>query len=711
VTLETGAILDVALGFLEYLSSRMNQAPNFVISTGAVLCALSFTAGTILLQKLPVVPKKSQGEKWLEDFLARLYSMAIDTGYHQTGTIVKQYFDEFIFHEFPNFGVDRSSYRIARTRPNFELGRFLSEELGSNAYVSGPSKAMSPEPIETSRMVRYSSPLGILWWKIPGQLRALLGRVTPLKRPILELAHERWGLAQYTTASYRLFPVEQGTRSGPKTKFIFGTPTQLSFDEIKRFEGKTGRAAHLALDIRFLLEWYSLVFRRLPSRLRHPHDGFYRLGLLSAKQIRREDTQLLHTVLEMRNLHLRILYSRPTGKRIWPSLATVTFVFDRKHGNHAKIFMYTTELEYSAQARQFADSMLGGARGFGLATVLGILSLFLPTSMVGLVSLVPYSWAWYVLFHGLWKFGKYFVVSKEQENVGFVQPLRCPSCKREIDRDTLVCPHCKSTVSTKLPPKPPTVFVVSEKEPISVERWNRLVTSARREHAGTSRKTMAVPHRPAQHSDILKFKEFRQRLLVGPEILIDAYSAGGTYTPPEIIGIGRNIAIQEEGYLVRKLADAIANKTRISRLSGREMEDAILHCRINPNIVFAPIEYYTPLHIDPHLGMQIRYDRGRERLAIGKMTMPIFWSNTYVPFNEFMFMESGLGVWVFKPDNESNWLWMEVSPERKNGKFEVTASTLADFVVNDKNKGLIVAVETRHNNENPTGNRAKILTF
>jgi hypothetical protein len=231
VTLETGGILDVALGFLKslssYLLSRIDQAPNFVISTGAVLCALSFTAGTILLQKFPAVPEKSQGEKWLEDFLARLYSMAIDTGYHETGTIVKHYIDEFIFHEFPNFGVDRSSYRIARTRPNFELGRFLSEELGSSAYVSGLGKTLNPEPIETSRMVSYTSPLGVLWWKVPGQLRALLGRVRPLRRPILELAHERWGLAQYTTASYKLFPVEQGTSTEQKTKFIFGTPMQL----------------------------------------------------------------------------------------------------------------------------------------------------------------------------------------------------------------------------------------------------------------------------------------------------------------------------------------------------------------------------------------------------------------------------------------------------------------------------------------------------
>ena len=641
--------------------------------------------------------------------------MAIDTGYHETGTIVKHYFDEFIFHEFPNFGVDRSSYRVARTRPNFELGRVLSEELGSSAYAGGPGGTLNPEPIETSRMVPYISPLGILWRKVPGQLRVLLGRVRPLRRPIFELAGERWGLAQYTTASYRLFPVEQGTSSEQKTKFIFGTPMQLPFGDIKHFEGKASRLVHLGIDIRFTLGWYFLVFRRLPSLFRHPRDKFYRLSLISARNMRREDTQLLHTVLEVRNLHLKMLYSRPTGKRIWPSLATVTFVFDRKHKNHAQIFMYTTELEHSAQARQFADSMLGGARGFGLATVLGILSLFLPTSIMGVVSLVPYSWAWYVLLHGLWKFSNYFLVSKQQENVGFERPLRCPSCKGEIDRDSLACPHCKSTVSAKPPPEPPPkpapMLVVSEREPISVERWNRLVAAARREHARSSRITIAIPHRPAQPSDILEFKEFRERLLVGPEILIDAYSAGGTYTSPEIIGFGRNIAIQEERYLVQKLTDTIANRARISRLSGREMEDAIRHSEIKPNIVFASIEYFIPLHTEPRLGMQITYDKGGERLSIGKMTIPIFWSSKYVPFREFMFLESDMGEWVFRPDNGSDWLRMELSPERKSGKFVVTASTLADLAVKDRKKGLVVAIEsfqTLHKNEEQGQNGTKI---
>jgi len=71
----------------------------------------------------------------------------------------------------------------------------------------------------------------------------------------------------------------------------------------------------------------------------------------------------------------------------------------------------------------------------------------------------------------------------------------------------------------------------------------------------------------------------------------------------------------------------------------------------------------------------------------------IFWSNTYVPFNDFMFLESDLGEWVFKPDNESNWLRVELSPERKKGKFEVTAMTRADFKVENAKKGLIVAIE------------------
>jgi hypothetical protein len=697
-TVETGGILHAALGFFvslaSYLISRIDQTPNFVISTGAVLCALSFTAGTILLQKLPVVQDKSPGEKWLEGFLAKAYSRAVDTSYHRTGTIVKRYVDEFIFHEFPNFGVDRYSGTIPRTRPNFELGRFLSQELGS-AVVHVGGRRVGSQPIETSRFVRYTPPLGVLWSRLPRQLRRLFDRIRLLRLPIWKLTHERPGVARYTTVSYRLVPIESGTGARQKTRFDSGTPAEWAFDDIKRFEGKTSRIAHLVLEIQFYVGWYFLLLRRLPAFLSHPRDQLFRVVVLGmAKEARRKDTQLRHIVLEIRNLHAKILYSKPIGKHIWPSLATVTFVFDRLGKNHAQIFMYTTELQYSTQARRFAESMLDGARAFGVAAVLGVVSLLWPASMMSIVSLAPYSYAWYILLLGLWKFRNYFIVSKEQENVGFAQPLRCPSCGHKIKPASLVCPHCRATVSAKIPRKPPPKVVVSETEPVSAERWKRFVTAARKEHVSMSRKTTAIPFRPAQPADVLEFKEFCQRLLLSPDILIDAYSAGDTYTSPEVIGFGRHIAFQEERYLIHRLLGVIANKTRISRLSGHEIEDAIQYFRIIPSIVFAPIEYFTPLHMDPRLGMQITYDQDGEHLAVAKMRIPIFWSNVYAPFKEFIFLESGLGEWVFKPDNESNWLRMDLSPERRNGKFEVTARTLAEFLVKDGEKGLIVTIES-----------------
>ena len=673
------------LEFLELLASKINQASNLITSTGAVLCALSFTAGTILLQKLPS-ESKPPGEKWLEDFLAKTYSLAIDTGYHKTGTIVKRYIDEFVFHEFPNFGVDRYSGKLPRTRPNFNLGKYLSEELGSSLYVGS-----KPQPIETSKSADYTPPLRIIWSKLPVHFRSLLWKIGPLRGPILKLMHPRYGRERYSTLSYTLVPIESVPGSRLKTQFELGIAAEWTYSDIRRFESKSSRIMHLALEVQYLVGWFLLLLRRLPAILSHPRDQLLRVFLASAKQMRREYTQLRHATIEIRNLHERILYSRRPGKHIWPSFATVTFLFDTEESNHAMIFLYTTELQYLYEVRHFANSMLRGAMLFGFAAILGIMSMLV--SMITVVSLVPYSLAWYILLQGLWKFSRYFVVSKEQENVGFVQPLRCPSCGQKIEPGSLVCPHCKATVSTRTPPKPPVKLVVSEKEPISAERWNRFVTAARREHMGMSRITTAIPCRRAQPSDALEFKEFRQRLLVGPEILIDAYSAGDTYTSPEIMGVGRHIALQEERYLIHRLLGAIANKTSISRLSGQEMADAIQHFQIKPSVVFCPIEYFTKLHMNGRLGMQIGYGKGGEYLAIAKMRIPILWSNRYVPFKEFVFLESGLGEWVFKPDKESNWLIVDLSPERKNGKFEVTLRTLGEFVVKDAGKGLIVTIE------------------
>jgi len=677
-------ILAAIFEFLKLLTSRINQGSNLITSTGAVLCALSFTAATILLQRL-ASESKPPGERWLEDFLAKTYSLAIDTGYHKTGTIVKRYIDEFVFHEFPNFGVDRYSGKLPQTRPNFYLGKYLSEELGSGLHVN-----LQPQPIQTSKYVDHTPPPLILWSKLPAHFRSLLWKIGPLKARILKRIHTRYERERYCTLSYALVPRELDAGSGLRTQFELGIAAEWTYSDIKRFEGKSSRIMHLALEVQYLVGWLLLLLRRLPAILSRPRDRLLRALLADAKRMRREDTQLRHATVEIRSLHERILYSRRPGNRIWPSFATVTFLFDAEESNHAMIFLYTTELQYLYEVRQFANRMLVGAMLFGFAAILGIISMLV--TMIAVVSLFPYSLAWYILLQGLWKFRRYFIVSKEQENVGFVQPLRCPSCGQKIEAGSLVCLHCKATVSARTPPKPLTELIVSDKEPISEERWNRFVTAIRREYASMSRKTTAIPYRQAQPSDALEFKEFRQPLLVGPEILIDAYSAGDMYTSPEIIGVGRNIAFQEELYLVHRLVATIANRTSISSLSGQEIMNAIQHFQIKPTVAFCPIEYFTTLHMNAPHGMRIGYGKDGAYLEIGKMRMSIMWSTKYAPFKEFMFLESGLGEWVFKPDKESNRLIVDLSPERKNGKFVVTARTLAEFVLRDASKGLIVGI-------------------
>jgi hypothetical protein len=61
---------------------------------------------------------------------------------------------------------------------------------------------------------------------------------------------------------------------------------------------------------------------------------------------------------------------------------------------------------------------------------------------------------------------------------------------------------------------------------------------------------------------------------------------------------------------------------------------------------------------------------------------------------EMILLEKTFGEWLVKPDQDSNWLWVELAPERKNGKFDVTVKTVAEYVVSNPTKGLLLDLET-----------------
>ena len=695
--------MTVSLSYLAalFVSLLLRVATDYalIVTTGATLCGLSFTAGTILLRKPLFLRKDSSGEKWLRSFLARAYSLGIDTNYHRIGVLHKRYTDEFSYHEFPNFGVDRYSGIIPRTRPNFDFGRFLAQELGSSMTVDH-----DPQPVEKSKVIEISSPIARLWSKIPIQIRSVIMSARMPRRlryRFLELGFPRYGRTQYNTVSYTLYPAKVLAERGEEASFEPGIAAEWDYNDIKRFEGKFNRFGHFLRELQFHFDWYYLYFRRLPSMIRH-RSAFARLMLSETKKARRKDMLIWHKTREIRSLHRRLLFSRPEGFLTERFLTIITFVFDRDLSNHVEVYLTDSELQLTSSLGRFANSMLNGAISFGAAAVLVFLNIVLPqinsealyftSSFLGLSF---YGYGWIALFRGLFRFRRYFTLAKVRENVSFTPDLRCPSCKEKVSSDSIHCIHCGSRLSTLPPPKPKiTQPPPAELDKLSPDRWERFAVSARREYEGKiARISRAIGFRVVKESDDVKFRQFPQRFLVGPEVLVDAYSEGDTYTSPEIVGLGRNIAIAEEKYVVECLLKGIANKTTLDEFTADGLARKVREFNLCPEAVFVPHEYMLPIMMSKFRGIEVTRKGSDEFLSIDDIgSLPLVWSTQYLQFKEVVFLEKALGEWIVKPDEKSNRLWVNVAPERKERKFDVTVKSVAEYVVRDPTKGLVVEI-------------------
>ncbi len=287
-----------------------NSATNsmLIVETGATLCGLSFTAGTLLLRRPLFLQRESRGEIWMRDFLARAYSLGIDTNYHKTGTLTNRFIDEFAYHKFPNFGVDRYSGSIPRTRPNFDFGTFLARDLGSSLTVDD-----KPQPFEHYKAVEIFGPTAKLWQKVPRRIRGFLMSTAlfkPMRYRLLKLSILFYGKSQYNTVSYTLFPAKLNLGSTEEVSFEPGISAEWAYDDIKKFQGKVDRFAQSLGYLRFYLGWYFLVLCRLPSIIRYRRP---RSVLNDAKEARRRKLLTRQRIHEIRVLHRKLLYcSRST---------------------------------------------------------------------------------------------------------------------------------------------------------------------------------------------------------------------------------------------------------------------------------------------------------------------------------------------------------------------------------------------------------------
>lgn len=151
---------------------------------------------------------------------------------------------------------------------------------------------------------------------------------------------------------------------------------------------------------------------------------------------------------------------------------------------------------------------------------------------------------------------------------------------------------------------------------------------------------------------------------------------------------GSGIATSEKKYIIEEILknDEIQRSTSdtINFETIREKLLSFSRNGIRPTVMLAPIEYFTKLHTDwrqsPHLRIVTFHD-----IAISGQHYRVFWSNKYVPFEEFVFVDKSFGEWISKP-NYSERLSVTISESDKEGQLDLLIFTTLKFRIMDTTK-------------------------
>jgi hypothetical protein len=155
---------------------------------------------------------------------------------------------------------------------------------------------------------------------------------------------------------------------------------------------------------------------------------------------------------------------------------------------------------------------------------------------------------------------------------------------------------------------------------------------------------------------------------------------------------GANLALSEKKYVLEEiLENENIEQIEIEReIQFADLRNALLHLserqRDTPLILFLPISYYTQFHIDwirenPHQ-LTIRYPQGATILGLN---LRIFWSNKYMPFDEFIIIDTSFGLWISKPSFR-NRLQVTIDDSDREDQLDFLAFTTFKFDIIDENR-------------------------
>lgn len=178
----------------------------------------------------------------------------------------------------------------------------------------------------------------------------------------------------------------------------------------------------------------------------------------------------------------------------------------------------------------------------------------------------------------------------------------------------------------------------------------------------------------------------------------DWYTQGDIYYDMALQQLGENIAFSEKKYVIEEiLKDERINRVtspEINLTSLKEQSHRLHDSRFRPTVLFAPIDYFVKLTLDwPREDSAFRLEKF-DKIMISGQAYKVFWSNKYIPFKEFIFVNKGYGEWVAKPTFHDRF-YVKISESDKAGKLSLVMYTLLKFSIPEPSRITILQQSRR----------------
>lgn len=164
------------------------------------------------------------------------------------------------------------------------------------------------------------------------------------------------------------------------------------------------------------------------------------------------------------------------------------------------------------------------------------------------------------------------------------------------------------------------------------------------------------------------------------------------YTDIAFRQFGSSIALSEKKFFI----EDILKEEKIERQTCteadlnilKEKSLSLLEKELKPTVLLAPVEYFTKIHAHWRTDPELRIE-SMDKIFISGNKYKVSWSNKYIPFKEFIFIDKSFGEWVSKPSFKDR-LYVKMSESDKNDQYDLLIYTAAKFNILHTNKVAIL---------------------